>query len=1508
MKLKLHTSVFALLSVLLFPLYVAAQGSRSLPVSKEALRKARPFQQFVASQPDAKVLSRLPVGPKPVVRSRGLHTLRPTGIPVAPKRLSPLLRAAQQQVQMIGSVVNAASWSDLDPDYGDEIPYGMYAFKTADNITTSMLSDIDNNLVFNGGVAYFDNVAHGIYYENSAWFGLSVYYLEYNMDNWECTKNQNLPGIDMVSSPGLAYDRQSGNTYGIFYDASSDGTITGRTLATIDFATLTRSDIAPVDTLFRTLSASPDGQLYGISRGGNLFRIDKHSGQLTLVGNTGVIPASYLQSSAFDQRTGKFYWAAYLAEGQSTVSRLYEVNPSTAALTLVGNFADNEEIVGLHIPAPAADDGAPARVTTLNATFQPESTHGTLIFQMPRKTFGGTTIPSGTELNYVIRANGDEVASGKGVVGKLVSCEVDVDPGMTTFTLVVSNSVGNSPEAKLTLYIGPDQPVAPSAVRLTFDASSGRDTLTWTAPTRGRHGGTLKADNLSYTIIRYPADTIARGYKQTLFTEQLATDAPLRPFLYTVVPSNGSIGGSGATSNNIVVGQASEPPYVEDFASTDAFYYYLCNDANDDGFTWRFDNGKASYSYHSLHTADDWLIMPRLRLRAGRTYTLTFHAGCGISGYAERIAVGFGQGDNPKAYSTIVEPTLLSTTDTLFKTQVTAGSDGDYHFAFHALSDADRYKLSVSNIAVDIVPVGESPDSAQTLTLTAAPKGELRTTISFKAPTKTLDGAKLTSLSKMTVTSGKRLIATITGATPGQTYTVEDTKPANGNNEYTVQAFNDYGAGRARQGTVFVGFDIPMPPVSPVLADVRTKARLTWKAPAKGASGHYINPDSLTYNIYKVSNNFLYGYVDGVRGTSVDLTDVKPDEGVQRALGFYMDANSPAGGSTPVPTTAILVGKPTQLPYHEPFSQTGIQSQYLWTESTGESNWQVASGLSINFDNACIVYSPSNVADTASICTEKIAVKGARRPTFSFAYMVIGGADMGFDVIVDKAPQDVNEKVESVDFKTLSGVGWQRMFVDLSKYASEDYVMVKIRAWNKTTGDDAYPVVVDDIRLTDRKDHDLSVILSSPVNATAGQEVKARLRVANEGTKEAAGYTVRLLAGKKEVASYTETRGALPVGGLEDYDLSFVPSMAVDRLPLEAVVDYAADENTDDNRADSVLVVKGLDAPVVNDLTASATGHDISLHWSAPAIPTEPQQTTESFESYDAFSHSDFGPWLNVNADEGEATYGFNSKSGISFPDMSKPLGYVVFNPKKAGADMNNTDIANLLRAHTGEQYLDAFSTVKRNGNSWQDINNDDWLISPELASQSPKGISFWVKAYSQNDSPETYEVLYSSTDRQTTSFKRVGEQRQAEYGSWQKDSVTLPEDAKYFAIRAVSKGKYIFMLDDITFTPAINYGASALGYKVYRDSAFVATVEAPATAYVDPGVSGGAHTYFVTVVYPKGESGRSNLASITTGIGRVVSEIEQSPTYTLTGIRLPDGAAKAKGVYIRGGKKIVVK
>ena len=113
----------------------------------------------------------------------------------------------------------------------------------------------------------------------------------------------------------------------------------------------------------------------------------------------------------------------------------------------------------------------------------------------------------------------------------------------------------------------------------------------------------------------------------------------------------------------------------------------------------------------------------------------------------------------------------------------------------------------------------------------------------------------------------------------------------------------------------------------------------------------------------------------------------------------------PPVAAPPCPPLPFLWVSPHRCPIMA-LSQAGIQSQYLWTESTGrKATGRWPQGLSINFDNACIVYFSFNVADTASICTED-SRQGCPSSTFSFAYMVIGGADMGFDVIVDELRKD----------------------------------------------------------------------------------------------------------------------------------------------------------------------------------------------------------------------------------------------------------------------------------------------------------------------------------------------------------------------------------------------------------------------------------------------------------------------------------------------------------------------
>lgn len=1500
---------------------VSFQAVAQQPVTsvvKPALQKVYPLQQFKSPlDGDLKSKALLPIGAKPIVHRRGINDSQLPAVAPRVSRATIARRAPLSSVQMIGSVVNAASWDDIDPTYGDEIPYGMYSFKTGEKMAPTMLSDVDNYLAFNGGVSYFDNKAHGIVYENSAWFGLSVYYLEYDMNSWETTTSNSLPGIDYVSSPGLVYDHVSGNTYGIFYNADASGNIIGRTLATIDFTTLTRSDIGPIDSIFRTLSVSPQGELYGITSNGNLMKIDKRSANLTLVGNTGVKPAAYLQSATFDQQTGTFYWAAYVQTGQSLQSRLYQVDPATAEVSLIGTFADNEELVGLYVPVPEAADRAPAKVTTLNASFQPEATTGTIIFQIPRRTFGGASFPSGTELNYTIRANGNVVGEGKGVIGRLVSKEVTVEPGMTTFTVTVSNNAGNSPEAKLTMYIGPDEPVGPNEVKLSYNDTISQASLTWNAPTKGRHNGTLKVENLNYTIVRYPNDTVATNYTGTNFSETLSKDRELTPYYYIITANNGKIKGNSARSNNIVIGRALEVPYEEHFDSARQFMFYTIIDANSDTRTWQYLDGNARYGYSAQNAADDWLLTPALHMKAGRTYNLSFHTGCGLTSYPERIAVGFGTGTNTQSYETVFPAKQITSRDTIITTKVTPQSDGDYHFGFHALSDANMFALLVDNIYVGIEPTAASADSVTNLKVVAAGRGKLNAEISFNAPTKTVDGTMLTTLEKITVTNAGRTVGSVASPTPGNAYSITDNKPVNGTNEYTVIAYNSEGPGRERKASTFVGIDEPNPPTDARLADMKDSIKLTWTPPTKGASGHFVDPDSLTYNLYTYSGYSLYNYKSGLTGSEYILPGINPAEGSQRVLAYYIDANSAGGSSTPVPTTGLLIGKPSVIPYHEPVAASGLISDYIWTEHTNSTGWTLASGLSINFDNGCFYYQPTDTAGTSSLCTEKIDLGNAEHPCFSFAYLTVGGTDMGFDVVVDKAPQDVNEKVSTVNFKTMTGIGWQRAFIDLSAYKGEPYVMVKIRGWNRTTGQQQYPLVIDDIRLTDRKTHDLSAIISSPASTTAGQAVTVTARIANEGSASARGYTVRLLANGHEVASFKETRGELPVGGIQDYDLKFTPDMSKDKVMLTAFADYADDENNTDNRADSVLIVRPVQAPVVDDLKGAVRpDSSVLLEWTVPEIDTSPKSITESFENYDAFIHADFGPWLDRNLDDGQATYGFNSQAGISFPDMSKPLSYVMFNPEKAGADMTNQDIANIIGAHTGNQYLTAFSTVKRNGNSWEDIENNDWLISPELADVQNKYVTFFVRAYSSNDVPESYEVLYSTTNTDTASFTSIGGIRSAQYGSWQKDSVALPADAKYFAIRACSKGKYIFMLDDITFTPAINYGNSIDGYKIYRNDSLIATIPATSTAYTDYPNKTGATDYFVTVVYPTGESGRSNivtLQTIATGINTITTGDQKlTPVYSISGIRVAESLEKAKhltpGVYISGGRKVIVK
>ena len=144
-------------------------------------------------------------------------------------------------------------------------------------------------------------------------------------------------------------------------------------------------------------------------------------------------------------------------------------------------------------------------------------------------------------------------------------------------------------------------------------------------------------------------------------------------------------------------GDAIVPPFTEAWDGTyDSLYGIL--DSNGDGRTWTIGSGVAYYTYSSANAGDDWLISPAFELEGGKLYNFEAAISCALASYPERVEILFGTGEDPTTYTNyILEATdIESSTAQSFAAEVVPEADGEYHIAFHAISDPDQYKLNIT--------------------------------------------------------------------------------------------------------------------------------------------------------------------------------------------------------------------------------------------------------------------------------------------------------------------------------------------------------------------------------------------------------------------------------------------------------------------------------------------------------------------------------------------------------------------------------------------------------------------------------------------------------------------------------------------------------------------------------------------------------------------------------------------------------------------------------------------
>lgn len=956
-------------------------------------------------------------------------------------------------------------------------------------------------------------------------------------------------------------------------------------------------------------------------------------------------------------------------------------------------------------------------------------------------------------------------------------------------------------------------------------------------------------------------------------------------------------------------------PYTNTFDTEAEQAQAAIYDANDDKSTFTFDehsttNSKvARYRYSTKNTADDYLVFPGVELKAGTKYKVSLDAAAYGPSYPERLEVVAGK---EAKVSQLTIPVIAATVvadkefNTLSNAEFTVEEDGTYYIAVHAISDMNQYYLYVDNFSVSELDAS-APSEVSDLDVVADAQGANKAVVTFTVPSHTVSGTAITDKIDVVVKrDGEEILSE--AKTAGENVVINDEVDAAGYYTYSVATSYTGHFGSAVTKKVYIGYDTPDIVNNITVADKSGSVAIAWEAPAGGAEGYIVNPADYKYNVYPAEIVEFFGmqfpmadhenpYATGLNETSANVV-FDTNSGEHGFSYFAVTAENTTGESDDA-YGAVVTGAPYEMPLFETVANGKLS--YWWGTAVDQTNKLYEGGIyvsqnSSDGDGSCFeMY--AKTAGWMNLQSGKIALAGTANPTLTFDYSAGGAVPLTVSIIT---PNDVK------DIATLTaGSNFAPATISLVEFANEDWVRFAITG-TFSKKDSAY---IDNIRVYNMLDNNLVAKgITAPSKVQAGEDVTVAVTVENQGSKAADAYTVDLYCNDIKVQSVPGT--ALAANAKTTFTFTEQTNvMTASELVWKAVVEFADDNDKSDNTTSTVkTVVKTTNYPAVTDLTGAQNGNNVNLTWSEPdmsALAVEP--VTDSFEDYEAFGVNTAGDWSFVDVD-GSVTYGFEN---IQFPNMYSEMAYIVLDGSYSSFDET-------FAAHTGNKYMASFAAEK--------ATNNDWMISPELSGDAQR-VSFFARTYTAQYGAESFEFYYSTTGKDIADFVKVDGVAEVPE-DWTEFTFDVPAGAKYFAIRCTSADRFIFLVDDVTYTPA---GLSAddlslVGYNVYRDGVKLTAEPVAESAYVDASVSDGEHSYVVTVVYDKGESAASNVFTIgvvdginsvinasakVSAVGRIITvtgaEGEQMSIITADGKTIFDGkAADVTRVSVNGGVYIV--
>lgn len=396
-------------------------------------------------------------------------------------------------------------------------------------------------------------------------------------------------------------------------------------LFTIDLNTAESKLVADLDRRFFTLACTYEGQLYGISFEGDLCKIDKTNGNVTVVGATGWHP-TYYQSMEFDHSDETLYWAANLMGGTDFDDCIATVDINSGAAQKVAAVGNSPQIAGLYVPFAASAKGTPSAVSDFDCVPGANGATTVALYWMnPTQTFDGKELSSLTDIK-VYRDRELIKTFENPEMGEEMSYTDDlgdVKGGYHFYSVVASNSVGEGAEEKVRIFVGRDIPADITTLTLQHDGYD-KAVISWNQPELGPNGGYVDASSLSYKVVRKPdGRVIADGLKQTTVSDE--NISPVGQYSYSVVASNADGESNAVETETRVFGPAYSMPVTFDFTAFDADNSWTVMDANKDGYAWmwtKVSSGDRVMGHQASSTAvsDDWLISYYMPFEKAATY------------------------------------------------------------------------------------------------------------------------------------------------------------------------------------------------------------------------------------------------------------------------------------------------------------------------------------------------------------------------------------------------------------------------------------------------------------------------------------------------------------------------------------------------------------------------------------------------------------------------------------------------------------------------------------------------------------------------------------------------------------------------------------------------------------------------------------------------------------------------------------------------------------------------